>query len=58
MAEANPKPFGEWLLSFLRIQKATINDLTEARIILEPGVTGLASDRITLKDLKKLQTNT
>ncbi|RPJ01300.1 MAG: FadR family transcriptional regulator [Deltaproteobacteria bacterium] len=57
IAEVNSKRMSESLSSILRIQKASINDLTEARIILEPNIARLASERITPEDLLKLEQN-
>jgi GntR family transcriptional repressor for pyruvate dehydrogenase complex len=47
----------ESLSSILRIQKTCINELTEARIILEPNIASLASERMTNEDLLKLEQN-
>jgi GntR family transcriptional repressor for pyruvate dehydrogenase complex len=57
VAEANFKPLSDSLSSILRIQKASINDLTEARIIMEPSIAKLASERISREDLTKLEKN-
>lgn len=57
VSEVNSKPLSDSLSSILRIKKASINDLTEARIILEPNIAGLASERITPEDLTKLEQN-
>ena len=57
VAEANFKPLSDSLSSILRIQKASINDLTEARIIVEPSIAKLASERISREDLTKLEKN-
>ena len=57
VAEANSKPLSESFPSILRIQKTSINDLTEARIILEPNIASLASERMTNEDLLKLEQN-
>jgi len=57
VAEMNSKSLSQSLSSILRIQKASINDLTEARIILEPNIVKLASERITPEDLLKLEQN-
>jgi GntR family transcriptional repressor for pyruvate dehydrogenase complex len=46
VAEVNSKPMSESLSSLLRIQKTSLNELTEARIILEPNIARLASERI------------
>ena len=57
VAEANSKPLSESFSSILRIQKTSINELTEARIILEPNIASLASERMTTEDLLKLEQN-
>lgn len=57
VAEANSKPMSESLSSILRIQRTSINELTEARIILEPNIASLASERMTSEDLLKLEQN-
>jgi GntR family transcriptional repressor for pyruvate dehydrogenase complex len=57
VAEVNSKPMSESLSSILRIQKASINNITEARTILEPSIAKLASERITQEDLAKLEQN-
>ncbi len=57
VAEVNSKPMSESLSSFLRIQNASINELTDARIILEPTIATLASERITEGYLLKLEQN-
>lgn len=46
VAEVNSKPMSESLSSVLRIQKTSLNELTEARIILEPSIARLASERM------------
>lgn len=48
------KPFKNSLSTFLRLRKATIGDLTEARLLLETRVAGLAALRATEEDLRKL----
>lgn len=57
VAEIDSKPISESLSSILRIKKTTINELTEARIILEPGIAMLAAERITPDEIKKLEKN-
>ena len=48
----------ESLFSILRIQNGTIDDLTEARLILEPGVARLAAEKATPEDTATLEQNT
>jgi len=57
VAEVSPKPLSESLSSILRIKKASMNDLTEARILLEPSIARLASERITGEELQALEKN-
>lgn len=57
VAEINSKQMSESLSSILRIQKASMNELTEARIILEPNIARLASERMLPEDLIKLEQN-
>lgn len=57
VAEADSKPLSESFSSLLRIQKASLNDLTEARIILEPGIAQLAAQRITPEEIQRLERN-
>lgn len=57
IAEINSKPMSESLSSILRIQKTSITELTEARIILEPNIARLAAERITAEELATLEQN-
>ena len=57
VAEVSRKPLSESLSSILRIKKASMNDVTEARIILEPSVARVACERITLEELQELEEN-
>lgn len=45
------------LYSILRVQKTSINEITEARLIFEPEVARLAAQRITGNDLEMLEAN-
>jgi GntR family transcriptional repressor for pyruvate dehydrogenase complex len=47
----------ESLVSILRIKKISMNELSEARMILEPNIAKLACDRATPEDLQKLEEN-
>ena len=51
VAEVDTKPLSDFFSSFLHIRKVSINELTEARIILEPSVARLAAERITSEGL-------
>ncbi len=57
VAQVNSKPMSDSLSSILRIQKASVNELTEARIIFEPSIARLASERMTPEDFRKLEQN-
>jgi GntR family transcriptional repressor for pyruvate dehydrogenase complex len=57
VSEVNSKPMSESLASILRIKKVSMNELSEARMILEPNIAKLACDRATAKDLRKLGEN-
>ena len=57
VAEVNSKPMSKTLSSILRIQKTSINELTEARVILEPTIAKLAAEKITPEDLVRLDQN-
>jgi len=55
--EVSSKPISDSLSTILRMQKISINELTEARVILEPYIAKLATEKITAEDLKKLEMN-
>ncbi len=57
VAEINSKPISESLSSILRIQKTSINEISEARIILEPSIARLAAERITSEEVATLEQN-
>lgn len=57
VAETNLESLSESLSSMLRIQKSSIQELSEARSILEPYVAVLASKRITPEELQGLEQN-
>lgn len=57
VAQLNSKPMSDSLSSILRIQKASIHQLTEARAIFEPSIARLACEKTTLEDLRKLEQN-
>lgn len=57
VAEVDSRPLSESLSSLLRIRKTSINELTEARVILEPSVARLAAERMTDEDALKLEKN-
>jgi GntR family transcriptional regulator, transcriptional repressor for pyruvate dehydrogenase complex len=57
IAQVNSKPMSDSLSSLLRIQKVSVNEVTEARIIFEPSIARLASERMTPEDFRKLDLN-
>lgn len=57
VSEVSSKPISDSLSSILRMQRISINELTEARIILEPYIAKLAAEKITAEDLEKLENN-
>jgi len=57
VAEINSRPLRDSLTSILRIQKTSINELTEARLIIEPSIARLASEKMTSEDFRKLEQN-
>lgn len=57
VTEISPIQVSESLSSILRIQKASIDELTEARLVFEPIVSRLAAKRITLENIQKLEKN-
>lgn len=57
VAEVNSKSLTDSLSSILRIKKVSMNELTEARMVLEPNITRFACERINSQDLRKLKGN-
>lgn len=57
VCEVSSKPISDSLSSILRMQRISINELTEARIMLEPYIAKLAAEKITGEDLEKLGKN-
>ncbi|OGP74455.1 MAG: hypothetical protein A2V86_10355 [Deltaproteobacteria bacterium RBG_16_49_23] len=57
VAEINSRPMSESLASILRIRRTSMNELTEARMILEPSISRLACERMSPGDLQKLKGN-
>ena len=58
VAELSSQPMGECLTSILRIRKTSIDEITQARVILEPAIVRLASRNRSPEDLDKLELNT
>jgi GntR family transcriptional repressor for pyruvate dehydrogenase complex len=57
VAKVDPRPMSDVLFSFLRMQNTSINELTEARTVLEPAIARLAAGKITEQELKRLEEN-
>lgn len=57
VSQINSKRISESLSSILKIQKTSITELTEARIIFEPIIARLASERILAEDFEELAQN-
>jgi GntR family transcriptional repressor for pyruvate dehydrogenase complex len=57
VSEADSKPINESFSSILRIQKTSLGDLTEARVILEPHLVRLACEKISQEDFLRLENN-
>jgi len=55
VAKPSPEPVGEVLTLMLRLGQASIAELTEARLLIEPEVARLASQRATPEHLRVLQ---
>ncbi len=55
--ETNSRPMSESLSSILRIRKISMNELTEARMIVEPSIAKLACERIGAEKLQELEQN-
>jgi len=57
VAETNSNVMSQSLYSILRIRNASLDEVTEARLIFEPHVARLAAERITKKDIHLLEDN-
>ncbi len=57
VAEIDTKPMSDTLFAILRMQGTTINELTDARLILEPLISKLAVEKITPEQITKLGQN-
>ncbi len=55
VAEPSPEPMGEVLTLMLTLGRASIAELTEARLLIEPEVAGLAARRAGPGDIKALE---
>ncbi|BEQ13596.1 FadR/GntR family transcriptional regulator [Desulfoferula mesophila] len=54
VCEPSPEPVGEALTLMLRLGKASIADLTQARLVIEPQVAALAARLASEEDLRRL----
>jgi len=57
IAAPTPSVVSETLSNFLKFRGTTIEQLSEARLIIEPGVAALAAERRTEGDIRKLRKN-
>jgi GntR family transcriptional repressor for pyruvate dehydrogenase complex len=55
IAEPGTKPYGEFFALMLQLGKASVRDLTEARLCVEPHVAMLAAQRASHADLEELE---
>jgi DNA-binding FadR family transcriptional regulator len=57
VADGNSRSVSDSLSSMLKMQNVSINELTQARIVLEPGTARLACENMLEDDLLKLEEN-
>jgi DNA-binding FadR family transcriptional regulator len=57
VSEVSSRPMSESLSSILQMKKASIDVLTEARLLFEPSIARLACERMGDEDLLKLERN-
>jgi len=55
VSEPSVEPYAEFFTLMLQMGKASVRDLTEARLFLEPNVASLAAERATSEDLKNIE---
>jgi GntR family transcriptional repressor for pyruvate dehydrogenase complex len=55
VSEPSVEPYAEFFTLMLQMGKASVQELTEARLFLEPNVAGLAAERATSEDLEKIE---
>jgi GntR family transcriptional repressor for pyruvate dehydrogenase complex len=55
--EASSKAMSDSLSAFLRVQNTSIIELTKARLVFEPAIATLASEKATAEDIGKLEQN-
>ncbi len=57
VTNASSKTMSDSLYSILRMQNTSINELTEARLIIEPNIARIAAERATEADFQRLEAN-
>jgi GntR family transcriptional repressor for pyruvate dehydrogenase complex len=57
VAETDSKTMSDSLYSILRMEKTSLNEVTEARLIFEPLVARMAAERISEEDILLLEAN-
>ena len=55
VSEPSVEPYAEFFTLMLQMGKASVQDLTEARLFLEPNIARLAAERATSRDLKNIE---
>ena len=55
VSDPNIDPFGEFFALMLQLGKASVQHLTEARLLIEPNVAKLAAERASVDDLKRIE---
>jgi GntR family transcriptional repressor for pyruvate dehydrogenase complex len=55
VAEPTVEPFGEFFSLMLTIGKASVRELTEARLLIEPGTAALAAQNATPEQIERLR---
>lgn len=55
VSEPNMKPFEDFIALMLHLGRASVRDLTEARLIIEPYTAKLAAERASIEDLEKIE---
>lgn len=57
VTSVSSKTMSDSLYSIVRMQKTSISEVTEARLIMEPNIAKIASERGTEADFQKLEAN-
>jgi GntR family transcriptional repressor for pyruvate dehydrogenase complex len=55
--EVTTKPLSRSLSSLLRFERTSVDDMTQARLVLEPSIARLAAENVTEEDLDVLEGN-